>query len=90
MKKNLRLLLRALAFLLVLGIAVGYLQTIFGLNVIRSYEHEKAYLWEDNNSMDAVYIGGSDVHAFWRRSSAGMTTELPSGTIPSTICRWRP
>lgn len=66
MKKNLRLLLRALAFLIVMGLAVWHLQGIFGLNVIRSFEHEKAYLWEDDDSMDAVYIGGSDVHAFWQ------------------------
>ena len=66
MQNNKRLLLRGLAFLIVLGLIVWGLQGIFGLDSIRSYENERGYLREDDGALDAVYVGGSDVHAFWQ------------------------
>lgn len=66
MQNDKRLLLRGLAFLIVLGLVIWGLQGIFGLDSIRSYENEKGYLRESDGSLDAVYVGGSDVHAFWQ------------------------
>ena len=66
MKNNWRPLIRGLAFLIVLAVIVCGLQGIFGLDSIRSYENVHKYLRESRGSLDAVYIGGSDVHAFWQ------------------------
>ena len=61
-----RMFLRAVAFLLVLGVVLCSVLWVFGLDDVRSYENEHRYLKEKKGSMDAVYIGGSDVHAFWQ------------------------
>ena len=66
MQNNKRLLLRGLAFLLVLFAAVWSVQGIFGVDSTRSYENEHGFLQEKSGSLDAVYIGGSNVHAFWQ------------------------
>ena len=66
MKQKYRRLLRAAVFLLLLGIAVWGLQGVFGLDSVRSYDSEKGYVRETKGSLDAVYIGASDVHAFWQ------------------------
>ena len=61
-----RLLFRTIGFFLILGLIVMGLQSVFGLDSLRSYENEKGFLREPNRALDAVYLGGSDVHAFWQ------------------------
>lgn len=64
--KKLWILLRAVIFLIILGLTIFGIQRFFGPDHIRSFEHERGFAEQRNGSLDAVYIGGSDVHAFWQ------------------------
>ncbi|MBR2823421.1 MAG: fibronectin type III domain-containing protein [Clostridia bacterium] len=66
MKERTRRLLRSLIFLLLLGAAVIGVQGLFGSNSSWDYEHERNYLLEKPGSLDGVYVGTSNVHAFWQ------------------------
>ena len=67
MKRIVRLLGRGLLFLLVFLIAFSALQPVFTLNYNLAYENVRGgYLREKENSLDAVYIGASNVYAFWQ------------------------
>lgn len=64
MKKS--ALFRGFVFLLALLIALCSVQVLFGLGENSCYEHIRGFLREERNSLDAVYIGASDVHALWQ------------------------
>ena len=66
MKKKLRYVVRTFAFLLVLLFSVLCIQGCFGLDSARVYENIHGFLQEEKGSLDGVYIGGSDVHAFFQ------------------------
>ncbi len=67
MKSNVRFLIRGFAFLIVFCIAFSGLQGIFGLDYRLGYENLRdGYLREKKDSLDAVYIGASNVYAFWQ------------------------
>ena len=59
-------LLRAIGFLIVFVIVFNFVQLHFGVSDPRSYETEIGYLKEKPDSLDAVYIGGSDVFEFYQ------------------------
>ena len=65
-KDKWRLLLRSALFLLVLAMAVGAVQRHFGVNERRVYDNQVRFYEEKRGSLDGVYIGGSEVHAFWQ------------------------
>lgn len=64
MKKS--AIFRGFVFLLALLIAVCSLQVLFGIGENHTYENIRGFLSEEKNSLDAVYIGASDVHYFWQ------------------------
>ena len=58
--------IRCLVFLLVLALAVSGVMGIFKVNTHRSYENIYRFRKQEKGSLDGVYIGGSEVHAFWQ------------------------
>ncbi len=66
MKNMAGFLLRSFLFLLLLAAAVISIQALFGSNSSWDYEHEQNYLLEKPGTLDAVYVGTSNVHAFWQ------------------------
>ena len=58
-------LFRALCFTLVTGMTVLYVQYYLGADEQISFENQRGLYLEQKNSLDAVYIGSSNVHYFW-------------------------
>lgn len=58
--------LRCTVFLLVLGAVFLHLQGIFCGQDTRSYENIRRFRRERPGSLDAVYLGGSEVHTYWQ------------------------
>lgn len=61
-----RLLLRGLAFAIVLAASVNCVSSFFGLDDSRAYNCWVSLKKEDKNSLDAVFIGASNVTEFWQ------------------------
>lgn len=59
-------LLRGLIFLIILGIAICAIQPLFTPDDSRGYEDIRSFYREKRQSLDAVFIGASSVHAFWQ------------------------
>ena len=57
---------RTIAFLLVLAFAVFIVQGPFGIDRVRSYRNAKGFFIQPRDSLDGVFIGASNVHAFWQ------------------------
>lgn len=64
-KKQAINLIKAFAFCIVLVISILYIQSFFGVDSDISYGNERGFLKEKNGSLDAVFIGGSDVYRLW-------------------------
>ena len=52
-------------FLLILLFSIIQIQSVFTIDYAKCHEHLKDFGLEKKGSIDAVYIGGSDVHSFW-------------------------
>ena len=61
-----KLFLRGLAFFLVLALAVYGVTWVFGVNISRGLKNWNGLRKEEKGSMDAVFIGASNVVAFWQ------------------------
>lgn len=62
-----KIILRSVAFLLVLAIAVyTILLGVFGVNSVENYKRARGYYKERSGSLDAVFVGASNVHQFWQ------------------------
>ena len=59
-------LLRVAAFALVFAVCFFAVQSPFGFNQSYAYLNSKGYPKEKKGSLDGVYIGASNVHAFWQ------------------------
>ena len=59
-------LLRTLAFLLVFAVCFFAVQSAFGIDQLGAYLHSRGILKERAGSLDGVYIGASNVHAYWQ------------------------
>ena len=59
-------LLRTLAFLLVFAVCFFIVQSAFGIDQLGAYLHSRGILKEKAGSLDGVYIGASNVHAYWQ------------------------
>lgn len=57
---------RVAAFLLVFALAFFTVQSAFGFNQSFAYLNSKGFPKEKKGSLDGVYIGASNVHAFWQ------------------------
>lgn len=66
MKKSIWIVVRCVAFFLVLFVIVYHVSWHFGVDDPRSYEAEVNYTLEKPQSLDAVYLGGSDVFEFYQ------------------------
>ena len=64
MKKS-KVLLRLLAFLLLLCIAVIGVQRLFKVKDYRIYQAQHGFYEERKGALDAVYVGPSHVYAFF-------------------------
>ena len=53
-------------FFLVLAVAVNCVSGVFGIDDTRSYKNLKSLRMEKKGSIDAVFIGASNVMAFWQ------------------------
>ena len=61
-----KIILRSVAFLLVLAIAVCAIPgRIFGNNKVAIYVRAKGFFKEEKGALDAVFVGASSVHKFW-------------------------
>ncbi len=65
MKKKPKLLLRSLAFLLLLVIAVLLVQRVFRVQDSRIRQALDGFYREEKGALDAVYVGASNVYAFF-------------------------
>lgn len=61
-----KMLLRGLAFVFVLALAVNHVSSLFGIEQSRNYSNWSGLGKEKRGSMDAVFIGASNVSAFWQ------------------------
>lgn len=61
-----KLFLRGLVFIVVLALAVNGVAWVFGVNLSRNFKNWKGLRKEKKGSMDAVFIGASNVIAFWQ------------------------
>lgn len=66
MRKGIGQVVRMVLFLGVLCGVLLSIQNLFGIEAFLDFDNVVAFQKERKNSMDAVYIGGSDVHAFWQ------------------------
>ena len=64
--KKIKPLLRALAFIMLLVLSVFLVLDAFGVDSYRAHDHLRLFAQEKPKSLDAVFIGGSNVHAFWQ------------------------
>ena len=64
--RRVRMFLRAVAFLLVLGLIFCGATWVFRIDEVQSYDSLYMFQYEKRGTLDAVYVGGSDVHAFWQ------------------------
>lgn len=64
--KRWKYLIRTVAFLLVFAVAFFAVQSAFGFNQSFAYLNSKGFPKEKRGSLDGVYIGASNVHAFWQ------------------------
>lgn len=58
-------LLKVFLFCAFLLFIIFNLQPVFSLNALRSYRNQCGFYVEKAESLDAVYIGASNVHTFW-------------------------
>lgn len=65
-KQSTHLLIRAVCFILIMLICVYSVLGIFGVNSKTSFENTHNFVNEKRNSLDGVFIGASNVHAFWQ------------------------
>jgi len=65
MKKG-KTLLRVTAFLVVFAVCFFVVQSAFGVDQLGAYLHNRGFLHEKAGSLDGVYIGASNVHAYWQ------------------------
>lgn len=71
-KKGLQLMryikiwIKAICFLLGLVIIVSGVQQVFGVTDYRIYQTVQGFYAEPDGSLDAVYIGASNVYAYWQ------------------------
>ena len=64
-------ILRAVAFLVVLALAIYAIPgQIFGVNSYGNYMRAKGHYKEKKGALDAVFIGASNVHQFWQPAIA--------------------
>ena len=83
--------LRTVAFLLVFAVIFFTVGSVFGIKQYASYIYTRGLMNEKKDSLDAVYIGASNVHCFWQPlfgwSEYGITVfnyafdALPAGTV---------
>lgn len=59
-------LLRVVAFALAFAVCFFAVQSAFGFNQSFAYLNSKGFPKEKKGSLDGVYIGASNVHAFWQ------------------------
>lgn len=64
--KTIKTVVSGVAFLLVLLIAVMAVQSSFGIDTSRAFLTHQGLKMEKRDSLDAVFIGASNVHAFWQ------------------------
>ena len=61
-----KVILRTLVFVIVLAVAVIHVSGYFGIEETRNYSNWYGLSREKKGSMDAVFIGASNVSAFWQ------------------------
>ena len=67
MKKNtIKILVKCIAFFAVLFVCIVILQHFFGIRDYSIYSREQGFLQEEENSLDAVYIGASHEFSFFQ------------------------
>ena len=59
-------LLLVFAFLLLLALSFSAITDMFCINSKRAYSYQRGFTREKRGSLDAVFIGSSNVHAFWQ------------------------
>lgn len=62
---KIRTLIRFAAFLLVFALLLGHVQKILTHSDLRAYQWIHGFYDEEEDSLDAVYIGSSATYAFW-------------------------
>ena len=95
-----KIILRSVAFLLVLAIAICVIPgSIFGINSVYNYMRTKTYYSEKKGALDAVFLGASSVHRFWLPAAGWQKSgiavynlsfsSLPIATFPYLITEAR-
>ncbi len=65
MKKR-HIAVRAVCFLILLVLVLIGIQSVFRSTDSRAYSVVRGFSLEPSNTLDAVYVGSSNVHAFWQ------------------------
>ena len=66
-----KIIIRSVAFLLVLAVAICLVPgRLFGVDSVANYLRAKGYYTERKGSLDAVFVGASNVHQFWQPAVA--------------------
>ncbi len=69
--------IKVAAFLVLLAVIVSAIQYVLSINEYRFYDSVRGFYEEPDNSLDAVYLGASNVYAYWEAplafSEYGMT-----------------
>ena len=63
-------LVRCIVFLIILGITVCAVQGMFGIDDDRAFAVHKDFANEKERPIDGVFVGASNVHAFWQPAMA--------------------
>jgi len=70
MMKKYQKVLKTVLFCIGLALMIAGMQRVFSTTDSRIYQTVKGFYKEPNDSLDAVYIGGSNVYAYWQGALA--------------------